>query len=138
MDAERTLGDTVYVFKRDHREESRAEKSQWRITLDQEIACFVLMREQSWGSHRQGWSLHLREARVHYLGVGVDRKRQLFLAKFLGEPEAERWHGYPADYLTFPQDIPGGPILLAWVELGYLSRAKMRKILCQQPCRIAT
>jgi hypothetical protein len=135
MAAEREVGGLVYVFKTDHRDDSR-EKSQWRITPDEEIVSFELMREKAWNVARQGWSLHLEGERICYLGVSIDRTRELFIAKFLGEPAVSRWHGFPADYQVHVQDIPDGGILLAWVELRYLTVAKMRKILRQQRCRI--
>src|SRR4051812_20193394 len=40
LETERVLGEVVYVFKKDHRDESRT-KSQWRITLDEEVDCFL-------------------------------------------------------------------------------------------------
>lgn len=73
---------------------------------------------------------------LNYLGVIHDRNIDVFIAKFVTDKNHNTWHGYPADYQLKAQDIPAGSILLKWEEQNLITKAKMRKIMRGQPCRI--
>ncbi len=127
--------DLTYVHKADHRNNS-PRKSQWKISDQDERTCFVLMYDSRWCERNCGWSLHLDNGIIDYLGVSVIRQRRLFLAKFVDGNNNQRWHGYPADHILNQQDIPTGEILLAWKYAGYLSFPKVRKLMRGQPCNL--
>jgi hypothetical protein len=46
------------------------------------------------------------------------------------------WHGYPADHQRSPSDIPDEEILKAWINLGLVTPAKVRKLAKGQPCNL--
>lgn len=126
---------TNYTHKTDHRNQSH-QKSQWTISRNDELNCFHLMCENNWYKINCGWGMHLVRDLPTYLGVGVKRERQLFIAKFVDGNINGNWHGYPADYEENSQDIPPEDILISWYSAGYIKFAKVRKIIKQQPCRI--
>ncbi len=60
----------------------------------------------------------------------------LFIAKFKNDVPHNTWHGYPADYQRKSQDIPDTEILHDWIANNILTKAKIRKIMAGQPCRL--
>lgn len=110
------------------------EKSQWRITTPEELACFQATVENQWRLGNVGWGLHSPAGTPEYLGVAEDHATMVFIAKFVGKQAI--WHGYPADHQRNFQDIPDGTILDIWMKLNLIAAAKARKILRGQPCRL--
>lgn len=124
-----------YVHKIDHRDGSHR-KSQWTISEVDERSIFCRTFSKEWFDGTIGWGLYFAGDAIRELGMGVNNIRKLFVAKFVDGNARNRWHGYPADYLEHQQDVPDAIYLMAWCENGYLSRAKMRKILQRKPCNL--
>jgi hypothetical protein len=125
-----------YIHKMDHRD-GTGNKSQWSISQQQERNCFLRMHDSAWFLVNKGWGLHLVKKKPEYLGYRANSVQLLFIAKFVDGNNNSIWHGYPADHIRFPdRDIPIEYILLDWRNLGYLSNAKMRKIMKGQRCNL--
>ena len=124
-----------YIHKADHRNRS-PRKSQWTIPENEERSVFSQTYSEGWYEGTVGWGLRLAGQTVSELGVGVDRIRRLFIAKFIDGSATSQWHGYPADYLAHQQDVPDPGILLEWCALRHINPAKMRKILQRKPCNL--
>ena len=122
----------TYLSNPQHRDRTKG-KSQWTITLKDEIACFNVACAKHWTDKGNGWGLHYSGEVLAYLGVAQDHQTRVFIAKFV-ENEGI-WHGYPADHQTNRQDVPAEPILAIWMKTEVLRPAKIRKIMRGQPCR---
>jgi hypothetical protein len=129
------VGDLTYASKPDHRDKT-AVKSQWTITVEQEVECFRLTHARRWFVDDRGWGLHLEDGTVAYLGVGIERTQQLFVARFEGDRNNSYWHGYPADHTRRTDDIPTEEIALEWIADNLLARSKVRKLLKGQRCKL--
>jgi len=127
----------TYIFKEDHRD-GTAQKSQWTISEDDEFRSFEYAFDSNWIEENVGWGLYLVNTIPAFLGVAElpNRHRLLFIAKFVGSDRGKRWHGYPANPQDHQHDTPSNDVLLNWSERGFVSRAKMRKILKGQPCNL--
>lgn len=125
----------IYIHKTDHRNGSHS-KSQWRISELEERDSFILMYNAPWHKNYGGWSLHIKNKVVRYLGINALRNRDLILAKFIDGNQNNIWHGYPADYVQDSRECPPVEILAAWKKRGYFSGAKIRKIARGQPCSL--
>lgn len=112
-----------------------AGKSQWTIPLTAEIDAFNRSWVEGWLFDALGWGLHLSDGQPDWVGVAQDHDTQLFVAKFVGQADSV-WHGYPADHMHNPQDIPHEDVLGSWIEDDLLSRAKARKIMRGQRCSL--
>jgi hypothetical protein len=110
--------------------------SQWTITTADEYICFASADRAGWLLPAEGWGLHLVAGTPDYLGIGVDRSRRLFLAKFVASTSPPTWHGYPADHEMHQQDIPHPKILDKWLQSKTLTAPKIRKLGKGQPCRL--
>ena len=110
------------------------EKSQWSISLAQEIAYFNTTYANQWIDNNNGWGLHYSEGRLDYLGLAQDYITRVFIAKFVGDRGT--WHGYPADHQQNQQDIPTERIRTIWINTNVLRPAQIRKITKGQPCRL--
>ncbi len=100
-------------------------KSQWLISVDEEINCFVVTIENRWISddHR-GWGI---SADCKVLGKTTS-KNDTYIARFEEDRYAlNHWHGYPAD-LSRNQDIPLGFILIDWKQQNYITKSQYSKI----------
>lgn len=111
-------------------------KSQWTIMEPEEIQCFQVAYDKGWKKGNDAWGLHFRQNNVAYLGLGEDRSVELFIAKFKNDASHDTWHGYPADYQRKSQDIPDRNILSDWIANDVLKKAKIRKIMGGQPCKL--
>lgn len=111
-------------------------KSQWSIPKIHERDAFVHARNQNWLLQDVGWGLHIAGGQVAYLGVAQDRKRQLFVAKFVDGDQIQAWHGYPADHQQHPKDIPTQNTLQKWLNANLLRPAVIRKLVRGQPCNL--
>src|SRR5688572_21389574 len=88
----------TYLIHPDHRN-ATPNKSQWRITAQDEFGTFVHSEGKGWQvGGITGWGLHLsRDGRVTILGVAQDHKTDVFIAKFVRNPTSAQWHGYPVN-----------------------------------------
>ena len=129
-------GNVAYLPNPQHRD-GNPNKSQWTINIDQEIYVFRCMAYYGWGFQNNGWGLLINnDGKVDYLGFINNRNTAVFIAKFVGDTNHNSWHGYPADYQFRAQDVPDRAILQRWKENNYLTKAKVRKIMMGQPCKI--
>src|SRR5688572_27130432 len=103
-----------YVVNQVHRNGAR-KKSQWRISIPDEVWCFEHSVSRSWVVGSEAWGLHNPEGHPRYLGVAQDHMTEVFIAKFIGDNDI--WHGYPADHQRNPQDIPHPTVMASWLEL---------------------
>lgn len=132
-----------YVHNVLHRN-GNPQKSQWSISELDERNCFEnaagFLHIYGWTLTFCCWGLHFSEGGLSYLGISAanssDPRRELFIAKFVDSNQNNRWHGYPADHVDHPQDIPPENILSHWMRLRHLSPAKIRKISKGQRCKI--
>jgi hypothetical protein len=122
-----------------HHRDGRPAKSQWTISIAEELASFDHAGREDWLMPPEeptvGWGLHCVEGSPCVLGVAVDRSRDFIIAKFVTSNGSD-WHGYPADHQSNPQDIPLEAVLASWLQGSLFSAAKVRKIVRGQPCRI--
>jgi hypothetical protein len=125
----------TYASKPDHRDNTVV-KSQWTITVEQEVGSFRLAEAQHWFDDDRGWGLHLENRSAAYLGLGIDRTHRLFVARFEGARNNTYWHGYPADHTRRTEDIPTEWIALQWIAENYLPKPKVRKLLKGQRCKL--
>lgn len=120
-----------------HRRPPTSGKSFWTIAVNQEHQVFVQAHQANWGDAYNEWGVFIRQNAISFLGKAQDHTTNVFIAKFVGDPNQNgHWHGYPADYQANTQDTPLPEVLQEWVQLGYLSGSKMRKIIKGQPCSL--
>jgi len=124
-----------YVHKLDHRN-GAPKKSQWIIPEQEERDCFKAMHDQELFANGIGWGVYAVNASLSQIGFGVDRLRELYIAKFVDGNSNNHWHGYPADHVSHNQDIPDSTVLMAWRNMDLLTTSKVRKILRGQPCNL--
>lgn len=125
---------TVYNHHPAHRNNT-PRKSQWLIPEHEELRIFELCLARTWIVGTFGWGLHLVNGHPDYLGVAQDRVTQVFIAKFVREPAAPNWHGYPAEH-SRTWDRPDDTVLEMWLLGDVLPPAKVRKISKGQPCKL--
>jgi hypothetical protein len=110
-------------------------KAQWKISERDEELSFIGAWRAGWRLDTVAWGFHFVAGQPQYLGVVEDHLTKTFFAKFVRDPNHVAWHGYPANQHN-PQDIPHLTIAQMWIEGKVLARAKIRKIIRMQPCRL--
>lgn len=128
-----------YIVSSQHRKsKGNARKSIWSISQKEEFECFVFSKVNKWCENHCGWGIHVVNNSLGVLGYNKikDETKELKFAKFIDGNQNKTWHGYPADYMTKVQDIPSTNVLYAWVQNGYITKAKMSKILQGQRCNL--
>lgn len=116
---------TGYYTSLDYHRNGNPRKSQWLISVDEEIHCFVDTKHNNWisDSHK-GWGIN-SDCKV--LGK-TTTNRETYIARFEEDSNKhDHWHGYPAD-LGRPQDIPLDFILLDWRQRNYINKSQYSKI----------
>lgn len=124
--------DSNYIISSQHRRTGNPNKSQWIIDFEDEIQCFINTINNNWTDGFEAWGLKIENTSLQV--VGVNNNGELKLAKFVDGTNTNVWHGYPADHMTKAQDRPTTSILKAWVDHGFISKAKMNKIRQGQLC----
>lgn len=125
----------TYTYHPQHRDRTPT-KSQWTIVKNDELQSFRLLLQNKWIADGYGWSIHLVDDGVNFLGLSSDGTSNLLVAKYSHDNEHNDWHGYPANHIFYARDIPPSEIVLEWVSKNYMTSAKMRKILKGQPCNL--
>ena len=125
----------MYAHHPPHRD-GTIDKSQWRITEQDERSSFQDCRTKHWFSENTGWGLHFANGSVSYLGMGRDHQTSVFVAKFVSQLNRKLWHGYPADHQRSTTDIPSEAVRRQWLEFKLLTAAKIRKLSRGQPCSL--
>lgn len=124
-----------YASVSQHRRYTNSNKSQWLISIAEELSCFTLCYEKQWIDADCGWGVHLVNNRMQILGknnVGDLYK----IAKFVYGNQAGFWHGYPADYRGKNQDRPSYVVLESWREEGIIRKHQIRKIRSGMACNL--
>jgi hypothetical protein len=124
-----------YIISSQHRKTGNPNKCIWKITFDQEVDCFIMTVSEKWKDGIHGWGLKALDNVLQVVGVN-NIKEELKLAKFIDGTNTNVWHGYPADYVSKSNDRPTTEILKKWVDLGYITKAKMSKIRLGQSCNL--
>lgn len=132
-----TVGGLKYLVKPDHRDDTPG-KSQWTVSPQEEAVIFEGTINAKWVvSDVVGWGLYRQANEIKYLGVDKVRSVDVFIAKFVRDPEhVTTWHGYPAIHTGNCADVPANTVLAAWQDAKILSSAKLRKIARMQPCKL--
>ncbi|MCY7272623.1 MAG: hypothetical protein LH702_02470 [Phormidesmis sp. CAN_BIN44] len=133
---EQNQDETVKYSPNPQHRDNNPRKSQWTIMEDEEVQCFEVAYGKGWKKGDDAWGFHLKQNTVKYLGRGEDRSVDLFIAKFKNDASHNIWHGYPADHQKNSQDIPDTDILSNWIANDVLKKAKIRKIMTGQPCKL--
>ena len=110
-------------------------KSQWIISVAEEVQAFTHAHGNGWLQSSAGWGLHLESGIVAYLGTLYSDDSLLFIAKFVDGTATSHWHGYPIDHRR-SYDAPSTAILNVWLVSKLLSAAQIRKIARGQPCSL--
>jgi hypothetical protein len=131
-----TYGIITYQFNDQHRN-MNPNKSRWTVSINDEATIFQHAASWLWlvKCSGCGWGLHTDAHGLHYLGT-VPGEKHSFIAKFVSDNNHNAWHGYPADHMSNPHDIPPANILTSWVKNKFIGNPKMRKIMKGQPCSI--
>ena len=118
-----------------HHRNGMAKKAQWKISEQDERRSFAGAWDAGWHLESVAWGFHFVNGGLTYLGVVEDHETKTFFAKFVRDPNHVAWHGYPANQRN-PQDIPDLSVAQMWIDGKVLARAKIRKIIRMQPCRL--
>ena len=124
-----------YIISSQHRRKGNPKKCVWIITFNEEVDCFIQAINQNWKDGDEAWGLKLHNTTLQILGENNDND-ELKLAKFIDGNNNDIWHGYPADHMNRPQDIPTEAILKIWVSKHYITKSKMNKIRRGQACSL--
>lgn len=131
----RVSKEKTYTIHPDHRN-CCPSKSQWTISEVTEKNIFLDALGRQWIQGVHGWGLLLTHGNLSYVGVSSDRKRKLFVARFIDGASSHNWHGYPADHQRCQRDIPSTSVLNDWLQSGILPAPKIRKLMRGQPCNL--
>lgn len=124
-----------YCCHPDHRN-NNPEKAQWTIPETDEIASFKDGYGRAWTHDGRAWGLHYVKGSPEYLGLAIDRRRHLFIARFEDGNRNERWHGYPADHQQKVNDRLPEKLKELWIKTNVLTPAKVRKLAKGEPCSL--
>jgi hypothetical protein len=124
---------TDYAPNPVHRDRTQG-KSQWTVTLPEEVAIFTRTYVSFWVQANEGWGLYYNNGVIAYLGKARNHLTKVFLAKFVSDQNL--WHGYPVDYQQSEKDIPPTSITNLWLQDGILPAPTLRKIIKRQPCKL--
>jgi hypothetical protein len=116
-----------YKFIVYHRNNS-SQKSQWGISCEEELWCFIQCKRADWIDDFKGWGIDFKNGNLNIIGLSKD-KRNLYIIKFVDGNKNNNWHGYPADYMQNSQDKPPTEILKEWVVSRFINKANMSKIM---------
>lgn len=113
---------SLYLVYNEHR--NGGWRSQWSITVQEELSVFDRAELGAWGEDGSLWGLHLDGAQLLRLGTEGE-----FIARFRRTDPAVPWHGYPAQPSTqHRQDFPPDQVVNMWVDMGLLSRPRQRRL----------
>lgn len=110
-------------------------KSQWLISVDDEIGLFANAKKEGYTSIGTGHSVWVVDSQLLDLGIttsGITTK----LARFVDGTHTDNWHGYPANYISAKSDIPPTCVLHKWADQNFISKSDITKIQKQRPCKL--
>lgn len=115
-----------------HRDATRSnQKSQWLITIPDEVACFLTAYASNWGDGHNYWGVYTPNGKPAILG-STPVSPVAFVAKFVGPV----WHGYPVAHWVAPYDRPAMAVLNNWEESGIITRPTKSKIRRGKKCAL--
>lgn len=108
-------GSTVYELTDTHRG-SRARKSVWDISPEEEVAIFDYSAAEGWCRGRIFWALHIVDGRASALGrTAQPHRAPAIIARTRGQYPVI--HGYPADPILNNQDRPPEEVASHWMPI---------------------
>lgn len=115
------------------------QKSQWSISLPEEIQCYTTAQINSWLHKDAYWGLHLIKNNpplIAPLGAPpLPNNDRLHIAKFVCDAIGN-WHGYPVAHWISPFDKPGEAVVTDWCNMGHISRQAKSKIIRGKKCAL--
>lgn len=115
-----------YTSLKYHRDKN-PKKSQWIVSVDQEVDCFAQTKSENWISKDRGWGIIIQNKRLGKIGISV-LGEDLSIARFECKNNNDEWHGYPADLKNKTDDIPIDDVLIVWRNSGYINKSEFIKI----------
>jgi len=127
-------GQELTYLKVPYHRDGTVEKSQWTISENEEVDCFIESIQKKWSNGETNFGLRRNENDdLIYLGrnrFGED----LLIAKFVNN--SSNWHGYPSDYIRNTHDIPNYSTLIDWRDRNLIRKSQMLKIKQGKPCNL--
>ena len=132
------MPEPTYIHKTDHRNASPA-KSQWTISMEDELRCFMRSTQSDWRDERGQWSLHLPDGEPEVLGKTAKfsgRQICVKICRFVTD-SSDRSHGFPADYRKHTHERPTFTTLVKWHDAGFIAKHEISKVLKAKPCSLS-
>lgn len=124
----------IYTAVSYHRN-GTANKSQWTISVDEEIDLFADTKQKGQIYEDKGHALWVIDAKAEVLGL-TEKGNETRLARFEDGNRIDHWHGYPANYLKAKNDIPPMELLLKWRNQNLITKADITRLKQQKPCSL--
>ncbi|WP_438282618.1 hypothetical protein [Pseudomonas alabamensis] len=126
-----------YTPNPQHRNSSfSAQKSQWTITVHEEIECFTMAADASWFAKDCYWGLCPGQSSLRPVGMAPPpHSCPVHFAKFVGDT-LQNWHGYPIAHWVAPYDKPPEVVLKGWQTNGIISKPQFARILRGKKCAL--
>ena len=112
-----------------------AGKSQWIISVDEEIDLFAVAKKEGYAAYGVGHAVWVVDSHLVDLGLTVNGNFTK-MARFEDGTHTDNWHGYPANYMLAKSDIPPTGVLKKWVDNSFISKSDITKIQKQRPCKL--
>lgn len=110
-------------------------KSQWVISVDEEIELFAKAKRDKQIFDDKGYAIWIISDKACVLGV-TDLNSETRLARFVDGSRSDHWHGYPANYLKKKNDIPPMSLLKEWKDKGLIEKSDLTRMKYQKPCSL--
>lgn len=126
-----------YTPNPQHRNSSfSAQKSQWTITIHEEIECFTMATGAPWFGKDCYWGLCPGQSSLRPVGMAPPpHSCPVHFAKFVGDT-LHNWHGYPIAHWVAPYDKPPEVVLKGWQTNGIISKPQFSRILRGKKCAL--
>ena len=112
-----------------------AGKSQWTISVDEEIDLFAKTKRNGYVYDDKGYALWIVAEKAVVLGI-TEYQSETRLARFVDGTRTDHWHGYPANYLRAKNDIPPMHLLRQWKKDGLIEKSDITRLKLQKPCSL--
>lgn len=110
-------------------------KSQWTISVDDEIDLFAVAKRDGQIFDDKGYAIWIIDSKAGVLGV-TEHDSETKLARFVDGTRSDHWHGYPANYLRAKNDIPPMTLLRLWKDRGLIEKSDITRMKTQKPCSL--
>lgn len=112
-----------------------AGKSQWTISVDEEVDLFAKTKKDGHVYDDKGYALWIVVEKAAVLGL-TEHQSETRLARFVDGTKSDHWHGYPANYLRAKNDIPPMHLLRQWKKDGLIEKSDITRLKLQKPCSL--